>query len=118
MQKLELIALHTLPVLLVLVLNSLLWKHNLVLLLLYLLTAGGLILGGRDTRVEARVFVYGVAMGFVIETFGTQLAGYQKFLNPDVGGIPLWLVVAWGYAFVAMKRISLIITKDSPWTSR
>ena len=53
--------------------------------------------------------MYGILVGIVVEVIGTQISGYQSFTKPDFGGIPIWLPIAWGYGFVAMKRIGFIL---------
>ncbi len=116
MKRIYLLAIHTSPLLLGIILSYFFWRQNLVLLAIYLIIAFAVMVFGRDTETELKIFVYGMAAGFVIEVLGTQISGYQKFLNPDIGGIPLWLLAAWGYAFVMMKRVSLIIATGSPWT--
>lgn len=85
------------------------------LLIVYTLLAAALVLFGKDRKVESWIFVYGIAAGFIIETIGTQISGYQSFVQPDVWGIPYWLIVTWGYGFILMKRIGLIIASGSPW---
>ncbi len=74
-----------------------------------------IIAAGHDKKIEFYILFYGLIAGFIIETIGTQVSGYQSFTQPDVLGIPYWLVVSWGYGFILMKRISLIITTGSPW---
>ncbi len=118
MKKILLVSLNTLPVVLMLFLNTFLWQHNVLLLTIYLALSGVFILAGEDPEIETRIFVYGLAAGFVIEHFGTRYGGYQQFSNPDFGSIPSWLLIAWGYAFVAMKRISLVIATSSPWIKK
>ncbi len=107
---------HTLPLLLGVVFSYFFWRNNSILLIIYLLAALAVIWVGRDRRTEFLVFIYGAVIGFLIETIGTQVSGYQSFANPQILGIPGWLVVAWGYGFVLMKRIGLVITQGTPWT--
>ena len=78
----------------------------------------GIILTGRNKKSELTIFVYGFIMGGILEVFGNHIVGYQKFLNPDFLSIPLWLPICWGYAFVVMKRVSLIMATGSPWTKK
>jgi hypothetical protein len=76
----------------------------------------GLIIAlGKDKKIELYILIYGLIAGFIIETVGTQISGYQKFTQPDIWGIPYWLIISWGYGFILMKRISLIIGRGTPW---
>jgi len=58
---------------------------------------------------EFAIFIYGIIIGGLVEVIGTQVSGYQSFAEPDFLGIPMWLPVVWGYGFVAMKRIGIIL---------
>ena len=69
---------------------------------------GILILRHRDNS-EFAIFIYGIIIGGLVEVIGTQVSGYQSFTEPDFLGIPMWLPVVWGYGFVAMKRIGIIL---------
>ncbi len=77
--------------------------------------SGFLIFFSKDRKVEMWIFFYGLTAGAFIEIIGTKISGYQNFENPDILGIPYWLLVAWGYGFVLMKRIGLILKNNSPW---
>lgn len=106
---------HSAPLAFGIILSYLFWKSNILLLTVYVIAVLLLILIGKDRRIELRILVYGMIAGFATETIGTQISGYQSFTNPDIFGIPYWLIVVWGYGFVLMKRISLIIATGSPW---
>lgn len=106
---------HSSPLILGIFLSYLFWQSSKLLLILYLGAVFGLILMGRDRKTELWIFIYGMIIGFIIETTGTLVSGYQSFAKPEVFGIPYWLVVVWGYGFILMKRISLIIATRSPW---
>ncbi len=109
---------HTLPLLLGICFSYLFWRINNLLLAVFLVAVFVVLWMSRDRKTEFLTFVYGMAVGFLIETFGTRISGYQSFANPQMLGIPDWLVVAWGYGFVLMKRVGLIISTGSPWTQR
>ena len=86
------------------------------MLILYVGIVSIVIFSGKDRKIELNILIYGIIAGIVIEVIGTQVAGYQSFIKPDFAGIPFWLPVSWGYGFILMKRISLIIATGSPWT--
>ncbi len=117
MQKIILIALHSLPLAAGVVFSYFFWSSNTTLLLTYLIITFLLIIFGSDRRLERWIFLYGLIAGFVVDTIGTNLSGYQSFTLPQIWGIPYWLPVTWGYGFILMKRISLIIGTGSPWIS-
>lgn len=114
-EKIKQLAIHSSPLAFGIPLSYLFWKSNMLLLGIYVVAIMFLILSGKDRKIELQVLVYGMIAGFAIETIGTQISGYQNFMNPDILGIPYWLIVVWGYGFVLMKRISLIIATGSPW---
>ncbi len=60
-------------------------------------------------KTELIIFAYGIVIGLFVEVLGTKVSGYESFGQPDFLGIPVWLPVAWGYGFVAMKRIGAIL---------
>lgn len=109
------LVLHSSPLAFGILLSYFFWESNMLLLVIYVTTIVLLIVSGEDKKVESWILVYGMFVGFMIETIGTNISGYQNFTNPDILGIPYWLVVAWGYGFVLMKRVSLIIATGTPW---
>lgn len=114
-EKIKQLVIHSSPLVLGILLSYLFWKSNMLLLGIYVAAIVFLVLSGRDRKVELWILVYGMVAGLAIETIGTQTSGYQSFTNPDILGIPYWLIVTWGYGFILMKRISLIIATGSPW---
>ena len=115
MRKLSLILFHSLPLAVGMLLSFFLWRSNMALLAAYITATVTVILTGKDRKTETMIFCYGALVGLVIETIGTSVSGYQSFANPDLIGIPYWLVVTWGYGFILMKRVALIIGTGSPW---
>ena len=115
MKKFQLIILHSLPFAFGIALSYFFWRQPNVLLGLYLLLTALVVWFGHDRKTEGFVFLYGVVAGFIIETLGTQVSGYQSFTLPQALGIPYWLIVSWGYGFILMKRIGLIVGGGSPW---
>lgn len=114
-EKIKQLVIHSSPLAFGIILSYLFWKSNMLLLGTYVVVIIFLILSGKDRKIELWIWLYGMVAGFAIETIGTQVSGYQIFTNPDILGIPYWLVIVWGYGFVLMKRISLIIATGSPW---
>lgn len=106
---------HSSPLVLGVIASYLFWRLNSFLLFFYILLVAAIIVLGKDKRTEVMIVVYGIAVGFIIEAIGTSISGYQSFTNPDIWGIPYWLPVSWGYGFLLMKRVSLIIATGSPW---
>lgn len=106
---------ETVPILLGIVLSYIFWVDNYWLLGIYLAVSLFLIWRHKD-RSEYLIFIYGIVIGFIVEVVGTQVSGYQSFTKPDFWGIPVWLPVAWGYGFVAMKRIGDIISNQIKMT--
>lgn len=108
--------LHTSPFALGILLSYFFWESNMLLLVLYLVITGVVIMTGEEEKIELLIVLYGIMAAFVVEVLGTQVSGYQTFNNPDFLGIPAWLLVAWGFGFLLMKRVSLIIAHGTPWT--
>lgn len=108
--KIKEVVMQTIPLLLGLFFAGLLWKYNIILLLVFIgiLIAVFLI---KYNKGEFIILLYGIGIGLLIEILGTYVIHYQSFANPDILGIPLWLPVAWGYAFVLMGRIAKILSK-------
>lgn len=115
MVKYKLIILHSLPFVLGICLSYFFSQNNGALLLIYLAVTALVVLLGKDKKTESYIFIYGLVAGSIIEVLGTSVSKYQSFTNPQFYGIPFWLPVTWGYGFILMKRVSLIIAKNSPW---
>ncbi len=114
--KAALLIVHSLPLFGGILLSYLFWETNWLLLAIYLVLSAVMIATGKDRKTEIWIIIYGMIAGFLIETVGTHISGYQSFTKPQIFSIPYWLIVVWGYGFVLMKRISLIIATDTPWT--
>jgi len=108
--KIKEVIIQTIPLLVGLFLASLLWKQNLVLLLSFIAIIIAVFLI-KYNKGEFIILIYGICIGLLIEIVGTHLVKYQSFTNPDIFGIPSWLPLAWGYAFVLMGRIAKILSK-------
>lgn len=99
---------ETWPIIIGIVLSYFFWLDNYWLLGMYLVISLVLIWWHKD-HTEYAIFGYGILIGLLVEIVGTEVSGYQSFTKPDFLGIPIWLPVAWGYGFVAMRRIGDII---------
>ncbi len=116
-RKISQIIIQTLPLLVGMTFSYLFWKYNIILFGIYLISLIGLVTLGKDRKNEFIILLYAIIIGFIVETIGANISGYQTFNNPDALGIPYWLLLAWGYGFILMKRIGLIISTGSPWTN-
>lgn len=115
MKKSNLLIIHSTPFLLGILLSYLFWQSNILLLFIYIIATVITILAGKDKKAESWVLLYGLIIGFLVETIGTHISGYQSFTKPEILSIPYWIIVVWGYAFVLMKRINFIIVFGTPW---
>ncbi|MBI2176571.1 hypothetical protein HYU40_04485 [Candidatus Woesearchaeota archaeon] len=106
------IALETLPLLFGAVIAYFLWSHT-VLFSVILLAMIGLLFSIKRLHGDIFAFGYGMLMGFVIEVFETDIAHIHTFAAADLFGMPLWMPIIWGYGFVLMKRIGIIIYEDA-----
>ncbi|MFA5318257.1 MAG: hypothetical protein WC323_02165 [Patescibacteria group bacterium] len=84
MKKLNLLIIHTLPLFLGILLSYFFWQSNLLLLVIYILLVIGIIIIGKDRKTEWLILIYGAVIGFIIETIGTSVSGYQSFTQPDI----------------------------------
>lgn len=116
LDKIQRLIIHSSPIALGLLLSFLFWRRALLLLVIYLILVFLLIATGKEKKTELLIFIYGLIVGFLVEAIGTQVSGYQSFAKPDIWGLPYWLIVSWGYGFILMKRVGLIITTGLPWT--
>ncbi len=102
------IFLQTIPLLIGILLSYLFWKNNILLAIIYLAMVL-IILKIKYYKGDLFALIYGFIIGFLIEVIGTKVSGYQTFSNPDFLGIPFWLLLAWAYGFMLMKRIGVLI---------
>jgi hypothetical protein len=110
LDKFKKIIIQMIPFFIGLVSGGLFWQHNLVVFLIFI----GILISVfmmEYNKGEAVIFIFGIGIGLLVEVIGNYLVGYQSFANPDIFGIPLWLPLAWGYAFVFMGRMARILSK-------
>lgn len=105
------IFLETVPILIGVVLTYFFWKNNFLLTVLFaaLLAAT---LKIKYYPGDLFALLYGSAIGFALEVFQTSVAKFHSFSNPDFLGIPVWMPFVWGYGFMLMKRIGIIIYRE------
>ena len=108
MNKIAKVFIETLPILFGILFSYLFWQNSFLLFAIYIILSVVLILWRGDNS-EFTIFIYGIIIGGLVEVIGTQVSGYQSFAEPDFLGIPIWLPIVWGYGFVAMKRIGIIL---------
>lgn len=99
--------LESIPVIIGKILLVLFWKNNILLTFLYLL----IILMAFKIKYEKReifIFLLGAIVGLAIE-ISSVFVGFERFSQPLILGIPLWMPLTWGYGFVVIKRVSIAI---------
>tara|TARA_Y100000310_G_C20317883_1_gene639333 strand:- start:67 stop:420 length:354 start_codon:yes stop_codon:yes gene_type:complete len=92
------------------VLNN--FTGELIITIVYLLIIGFLF-AVRYNKQEFYVFLVGLVAGIIIEGWGKviNLFSWQSFNS--LFSLPLWLPIAWGYAFVIMRRVgNVMMQKD------
>lgn len=55
------------------------------------------------------LFVVGIFFGVLIEVVTASFGRLQHWEHASLFGIPLWLPIVWGYAFIYMRRIGDIV---------
>lgn len=61
---------------------------------------------------EWGLFFTGIIVGIALELGGDLIFPLQSWESGLFFGIPLWLPILWGYAFVFIRRIGKLIVKD------
>lgn len=90
-----------------------LFVENSLLLTAIYLAMTGLLLFLRYRHGDLFAFLYGAVLGFAIEVFETNIVHIHTFAHPDFLGMPLWMPAVWGYGFLLMKRIGMILYEDA-----
>ena len=83
----------------------LLWKYNLILLLVLSILAI-LMLWMNKSKQEIKTFIFCAFFGAIFESLAI-LFGVWKYDNPNLLNIPIWLIVLWGIAAIFMVRVYL-----------
>mgnify|MGYP001575304916 CR=1 FL=1 len=58
------------------------------------------------------LFFIGFILGFIIEVVLGLFYRMQSWENSTLLGVPIWLPIVWGYAFVIITRIGKSIVKN------
>ncbi|MEK6841956.1 MAG: hypothetical protein AABX91_02275 [Nanoarchaeota archaeon] len=61
---------------------------------------------------EWALFFVGLVLGFFIEVVLGLVYRMQYWENPTLLGVPIWLPIVWGYAFVFIRRIGNAIIEN------
>jgi hypothetical protein len=61
---------------------------------------------------EFYLFLIGLFLGIIMEIGGNLINQMQYWSSGMFFGIPIWLPILWGYAFVFMRRIGKLVVKD------
>lgn len=116
MEKLKAVFIELLPFFIATIITTPLSKlqnltGELLITLVYALIVFSLFLI-RYKKEELKIFLIGVIAGLIVEGWGriVFLFSWQKF-NSFLP-IPIWLLIAWGFGFIAMRRIGNIMLKD------
>lgn len=69
-------------------------------------------------RNEWILLITGIILGLIIEIGGDMVFKAQFWSHGSLFGIPIWLPIAWGYAFIHIRRIgnSIVNGKDEEET--
>jgi hypothetical protein len=68
----------------------------------------------RDHKNEPLLFIIGVIVGLIVEV-GTRVFGYQQvWTHASLFGVPYWLPILWGVAFVLVTRFGFTVRGIRP----
>ncbi|MBI4173970.1 MAG: DUF2878 family protein [Candidatus Aenigmarchaeota archaeon] len=104
--RLELL-LHALAFVLGVTLVSLLYRQSLLLAFLLAFMAAAT-LGTWRRAEEFYLFLSGAILGSLAEMAAVSFGAWQ-YAAPDIAGIPLWLPMLWGLAFIFCARLAGLI---------
>jgi len=76
--------------------------YSLIILILFLT---------RYKKQELKIFIFGVIAGIIVEAWGKIILLFSWQTFNSIFPIPLWLPIAWGFAFIIMRRIGNIMLK-------
>ncbi|HBD24428.1 MAG: hypothetical protein A2566_01385 [Candidatus Zambryskibacteria bacterium RIFOXYD1_FULL_40_13] len=60
---------------------------------------------------EWALLLLGFVLGFFIEVIMGLFYRFQHWDNASLLGVPIWLPLVWGYAFVLIRRVGALIVK-------
>jgi len=84
---------------------ALLWKQNFILLIVLTILAALMLLMNKSKK-EFKTFIFCAFFGAIAEAFAI-IFGAWTYGNPNIIGIPIWLVILWGIASIFIVRVYL-----------
>lgn len=108
--KLKEFAIELWPFLAGIIIMALFWRQE-VLASILILGIIALMFYIKYEKNEIYLYLLGVLIGAIIELWGALIVHFQNFTQGSLLGMPLWLPLVWGYAFVAMRRIGNLIVR-------
>jgi uncharacterized membrane protein YoaT (DUF817 family) len=82
-----------------------LWKYNLILTVVLVILATFMLLMN-NSKQELKTFVFCAFFGAMAEAFAI-IFGAWTYGNPNLIGVPIWLILLWGIASIFMVRVYL-----------
>lgn len=106
------ISTETLPLLIAAGITYFFHENSILLTFIYLALIG-ILLFIKYKPGDLFSLCYGAVLGFAIEVFETNITRIHTFAHADFLGMPMWMPIVWGYGFMLMKRIGIIIYEDA-----
>ncbi len=82
-----------------------LWKQNFILLITLMFLATLMLLMNKSKQ-ELKTFIFCSFFGAIAEAFAIMF-GAWNYGNPDIIGVPIWLIILWGIASIFIVRVYL-----------
>lgn len=108
--KIKLLALELWPFLIGIIIMALFWRQEILASILILVIII-IMFSIKYEKNEIYLYFLGVLIGAIVELWGQLIVHFQNFTQGLLLGMPLWLPLVWGYAFIAMRRIGNLIVK-------
>lgn len=88
-------------------LQALRWGERSLTIAAIVLSALTMAIGYHEN--EWRLFAVGLSLGIFVEVVLGLVIRQQHWTNASLFGVPYWLPIVWGIAFVAMRRIGNVV---------
>ena len=88
-----------------------LFTQSEIIVSIFILTMAFIAYKIKYNKNEIKLFIIGIILGIIMEIGGDLIFKMQYWENASFFGIPLWLPILWGYAFVFIIRIGNHIIK-------